>query len=219
MRDVQLRVGDGEIDATLFRITYVGDSGREIYVAWDNAPKLWDALMEAGSDLGIRATGGGVYSISGRLEKGYRLQGAELESEYNPLEAGLARPKVKSADFIGKEAYLAAREAGDPEVLMVTMTVDDQTDSQGRIRWMQGGNEPICDLDGNTLMDSHDRVSRVTTAGFGPSIGKVVLMGYVPRLLAAPGTKLQTMYMNEYFPVTVVGTDGPFDPTDTRLKG
>ncbi|MDG1694802.1 MAG: glycine cleavage T C-terminal barrel domain-containing protein, partial [Ilumatobacter sp.] len=161
----------------------------------------------------------GVYGTSGRIEKGYRLQGAELESEYNPLEAGLARPKVKSADFIGKDAYLGARESGDPEVLMVTMTVDDQTDAHGRTRWMQGGNEPICDLDGNTLMDSHQRVCRVTTAGYGPSVEKMILMGYVPREMAVPGTKLQTVYMNEFFSITVVGTDGPFDPTDSRLKG
>ena len=51
----------------------------------------------------------GVYAVTGRIEKGYRLMGAELESEYDPVEAGLARPKVKSADFIGKDAYLAAR--------------------------------------------------------------------------------------------------------------
>ncbi|MFK8025395.1 MAG: glycine cleavage T C-terminal barrel domain-containing protein, partial [Ilumatobacter sp.] len=217
--NVTLSVGGESIDAMLFRISYVGDSGWEIYVAWDDAPKLWDALMAVGSDLGIRATGGGVYGTSGRIEKGYRLQGAELESEYNPLEAGLARPKVKSADFIGKEAYLAAREAGDPEVLMCTMTVDDNTDSQGRERWMQGGNEPLCDLEGNTIYDSHGRVSRVTTAGYGPSVGKMVLMGYLPREMATAGTKLQVMYMNEFFPVTVVGQDGPFDPDNTRLKG
>ncbi len=216
---VQIDCGGEQIDAALFRISYVGDSGWEIYVDWGDAPKLWDALMEAGADLGIRATGGGVYGTSGRIEKGYRLQGAELESEYNPLEAGLARPKVKSADFIGKEAYLAARDAGEPEVLMCTMTVDDLTDSQGRQRWMQGGNEPLCDMDGNTIMDSRQRVSRVTTAGYGPSIGKMILMGYLPREMAEAGTALQVMYMNEYFPVTVVGTDGPFDPTDSRLKG
>ena len=61
---------------------------------------------------GIVPVGIGVYGLTGRIEKGYRLMGAELESEYNPVEAGLARPKVKSADFIGKAAYLAAREAG-----------------------------------------------------------------------------------------------------------
>ncbi len=218
LREVTLHCGGTEIAATLFRISYVGDTGWEIYVAWDDAPTLWDALFQVGDQHGIRATGGGVYGTSGRLEKGYRLQGAELESEYNPLEAGLARPKVKSADFIGKEAYLAARDAGDPEVLMCTLTVEDQTDSQGRTRWMQGGNEPILDMDGNAIFDSHGRVSRVTTAGYGPSVGKHILMAYLPRELAVPGTDLQVMYMYEKFPVKVVGTDGPFDPTDSRLK-
>ncbi|MEM1333177.1 MAG: glycine cleavage T C-terminal barrel domain-containing protein, partial [Actinomycetota bacterium] len=217
--DVDLKCGTDVVTATLFRISYVGDSGWEIYMPWNEATKVWDALMANGGDFGLRPTGMGVYAVSGRIEKGYRLQGAELESEYNPLEAGLARPKVKSADFIGKDAYVAAREAGDPEVLMCTMTVDSQVDGQGRTRWMQGGNEPICDLDGNTIFDSHGRVSRVTTAGYGPSVGKVVLMGYLPRDLAAAGTKLQVMYMNELYPVTVVGTDGTFDPDNTRLKG
>ncbi len=219
IRDVTLTCDGESIDATLFRISYVGDSGWELYVAWDDAPKVWDALMANGRDEhGLRPTGGGVYGTSGRLEKGYRLQGAELESEYNPLEAGLARPKVKSADFIGKEAYLAAREAGDPAVHMCTLTVEDQTDSQGRTRWMQGGNEPICDLDGNVIFDSHGRVSRVTTAGYGPSVGKHLLMAYLPLEHAEPGTDLQVMYMNELFPVKVVGTGSAFDPDDTRLK-
>jgi glycine cleavage system aminomethyltransferase T len=215
---VQLDCGGETIDASLFRISYVGDTGWELYVDWDDAPKVWDALFAAGAEHGIRPTGGGVYGTSGRLEKGYRLQGAELESEYNPLEAGLARPKVKAADFIGKAAYLAARERGEPEVHLCTLTVEDQTDSQGRTRWMQGGNEPICDLDGAVIFDSHGRVSRVTSAGYGPSVGKHLLMAYLPTEHAAPGTELQVMYMNELFPVKVVGTGSAFDPDDTRLK-
>jgi len=97
------------ISCSLFRVSYVGDTGWEIYCAWDKAEALYDALMEAGKDHGLRPMGIGVYGTTGRIEKGYRLMGSELESEYNPLEAGLARPKVKAADFIGKEAYLAAR--------------------------------------------------------------------------------------------------------------
>ncbi len=218
LRDVTLRCGDASIEATLFRISYVGDSGWEIYVKWDDGPALWDALMANGAEFGLRPTGGGVYGTSGRLEKGYRLQGAELESEYNPLEAGLARPKVKSVDFIGKDAYLKARES-DPEVHMVTLTVEDQTDARGRTRWMQGGNEPILTLDGERIVDSHGRCARVTTAGYGPSVGKHLLMAYLPTALAQPGTDLQVMYMNELFPVKVVGTGAVFDPDDTRLKG
>ncbi len=207
------------IPVTLFRVSYVGDTGWEIYTAWDNGPALWDAIMEAGADHGLRPTGMGVYAVTGRIEKGYRLMGAELESEYNPIEAGLARPKVKSNDFIGKEAYLAAREAGDPEVHCVTLQVDDHTDAQGRQRWMQGGNEPILNADGDQLVDSHGRVSRVTTAGYAPSVGKNLLLGYVPAEYATPGTEMKVMYMNELFPCTVVGTGSAFDPENTRLKG
>ena len=202
----------------IFRISYVGDTGWEIYTDWDNGPALWDALMKAGADLGIRATGGGVYGSSGRLEKGYRLMGAELESEYNPLEAGLARPKVKAADFIGKEAYLAAREKGDPEVAMCTLTVEDLTDSQGRSRYPQGGNEPILSMAGERIVDSHGRASRVTSAGYGPSVDKHLLMAYLPTELAVPGTDLQVMYMNELYPVKVGSTSSVFDPEDSRLK-
>jgi len=205
------------VDCKLFRISYVGDTGWEIYIPWDQATTVWDAVMEAGAAHGIRATGGGVYGSSGRIEKGYRLMGAELESEYNPVEAGLARPKVKAADFIGKEAYLAAREAG-AEVQCVTLTVEDNTDAQGRRRWMMGGNEPILDMNGDRIVDSHGRVSRVTSAGYGPSIGKHLLMGYVPNDLAEPGTDLQVMYMNELFPAKVVGPGSAYDPDDTRLK-
>ena len=203
----------------LFRISYVGDTGWEIYAAWDDGPALWDALMEAGADLGIRPTGGGVYGSSGRLEKGYRLMGAELESEYNPVEAGLARPRVKAADFIGKEAYLTAREAGDPEVLMCTLTVEDQTDGRGRKRHMMGGNEPILTPDGGRITDSHGRISRVTSAGYGPSVDRHLLMAYLPRELAVSGTDLQVMYMNELYPVEVATTGSVFDPTDSRMKG
>lgn len=206
------------IPCTIFRISYVGDTGWEIYTDWDNGPALWDAIMEAGGDQGLRPLGLGVYALTGRIEKGYRLMGAELESEYTPVEAGLARPKVKGADFIGKEAYLAAREAG-PAAHMCTLTVDDNTDSQGRQRFMQGGNEPILDMDGNRIVDSHGRVSRVTTAGAAPSVGKHLIMGYLPPEQAVIGTQLQVMYMNELFPCTVAAVEGSvFDPENERLK-
>ena len=218
--DARLDCGNaaGPVEVTLFRISYVGDAGWEIYLRWDDGPAVWDALMRVGADYGLRATGGGVYGTSGRLEKGYRLMGAELESEYNPLEAGLARPRVKAADFIGKDAYLTAREAGDPEVRMCVLTVEDLHDSKGRKRYMQGGNEPILTSTGERITDSHGRVSRVTTAGPGPSVGKHLLMAYLPTELAATGTELQVMYMNELFAVRVATTGAVFDPGDSRMK-
>lgn len=218
LRNVEIQTATGLIKATLFRISYVGDTGWEIYTAWDNGPALWDTLLEAGADHGLRPTGGGVYGTSGRLEKGYRLMGAELESEYNPVEAGLARPKVKAADFIGKEAYLKARES-EPIAKMCTLTIEDLTDSQGRKRYPQGGNEPILTLEGQRIVDSHGRVSRVCTAGPGPSVGKHLLLAYLPTELAVVGTDLLVGYQNETFPVKVAAVEGSvFDADDSRLK-
>ena len=207
------------LECSLFRISYVGDTGWEIYVSWEDGPALWDALWETGQEFGIVPVGIGVYGLTGRMEKSYRLMGAELESEYNPVEAGLARPKVKAANFIGKEPYLKMRDE-DPSATLCTLTLTDQTDSQGRQRYMQGGNEPILTLDNERILDSKGRVSRVTTAGHAPSAGEYVLMSYLPPEHAEVGTKLQVMYMNELFPVevAVVGPGGIFDPDDSRMK-
>ena len=155
-----LPVNIAGVDCHLFRISYVGDAGWEIYVPWDDATTVWDAIMEAGADHGLRITGGGVYSLSGRIEKGYRLMGAELESEYNPVEAGLARPKVKAADFIGKEAYLAARDAG-AEVQCVTLIVDDNTDRNGNAPLHAGRQR----ADPHSRRGTHRRFTRPCLAG------------------------------------------------------
>ena len=63
---------------------------------------LWDTVWSAGQEYGIVPAGIGVYATTGRLEKGYRLYGNELDTEYDAVEAGLSRPKVKAQDFIGK---------------------------------------------------------------------------------------------------------------------
>ena len=180
--------------------------------------KLWDTLWQAGRQYDIVPAGIGVYGTTGRLEKGYRLMSAELESEYNPTEAGLARPKVKRADFIGKEAYLKARQE-DPAAILCTLTVDDHTSASGVKRYMHG-REPIVTNDGDVIVDSHGRSSYVTSAGAGPSLGKFILMAYLPPEYANEGTKLAVEYMAERYPVTVarVGSRPLFDPDNERMK-
>jgi glycine cleavage system aminomethyltransferase T len=86
---------------------------------------------------------------------------------------------------------------------------------------MMGGNEPILTLDGERIVDEKGRVSRVTTAGAAPSLGQYLLNAYLPPAYAIEGTKLNVMYMNEQFPVTVarVGSKPLFDPDDSRMKG
>ena len=203
----------------MFRISYVGENGWEIYTRMEHGLKLWDAIWAAGQEFGIIPVGIGVYAVTGRIEKGYRLMGAELESEYDPVEAGLARPKVKSADFIGKAAYLKSREQA-PVAVMCTLSMDSQRCADGYDRFPTGGNEPILDLQGNRLVDAKGRVSRVTTAGSAPSLGKYLLLAYLPAEHAKEGNTLQVMYMNELYPVTVerAGATPLFDPTDSRMK-
>jgi glycine cleavage system aminomethyltransferase T/glycine/D-amino acid oxidase-like deaminating enzyme len=209
----------GSIPARLFRISYVGEFGYEVYTTMEHGLALWNQLWDAGQDLGVVPVGAGVYGTTGRLEKGYRLMGAELESEYDPVEAGLDRPRVKEVDFIGKEAYLKARQEG-PASTLCTLTMEDHTSADGIARYPLGGNEPIVSLDGERIVDAKGRVSRVTSAGAGPSVGKYLLMAYLPPEYAVVGTDLQVMYMNELYPVkvAVAGSTSLFDPDNDRMK-
>ncbi|CAN5293810.1 FAD-dependent oxidoreductase [soil metagenome] len=209
----------GSINARLFRISYVGDLGWEIYVPSEQGQPMWDRLWEAGQHFGALPVGAGVYGTTGRLEKGYRLMGAELESEYNPVEAGLARPTVKAADFIGKEAYLEARES-EPAATLCTLTVEDHMSKRDGIKRYMTGREPITTPSGERIVDGKGRPSYVTTAGSGPSVGKYLLLAYLPPEQAVVGTDLAVMYMDELFPakVAVVGSTPLFDPDDKRMK-
>ena len=210
----------GSVLARLFRISYVGESGWEIYVPMERGTQMWDMLWEAGQDHAVLPVGAGVYGTTGRLEKGYRLMGAELESEYSPVEAGLARPKVKSADFIGKEAYLNAREK-EPAALLCTFTVDEHTSPRDGIKRYMTGGEPILTSGGERIVDAEGRPSYVTSAGSGPSLGAYLLMGYVPTEMAEEGSSFRVRYMNEDYPITLAraGSKPLFDPDDSRMKG
>jgi glycine cleavage system aminomethyltransferase T/glycine/D-amino acid oxidase-like deaminating enzyme len=208
----------GHIKAWALRISYVGELGWEIYAPTEHGRLMWDILWEAGQPLGVVPVGIGVYGTTARLEKGYRLFGYELESEYNPVEAGLARPKVKRQDFIGKEAYLKARDE-ETVAHLCTLTVDDHTSSKGVRRYMMG-REPIVTPTGEPIIDAKGRRSYVTSAGSGPSLGKHILMSYLPPEHAKVGTKLAVEYMAERYPVTVevVGSTPLFDPENERMK-
>jgi glycine cleavage system aminomethyltransferase T len=209
---------DGVI-ALASRISYVGEFGWEIYAPFEQGARVWDALWRAGQPHGLIAAGIGVYGTTGRLEKGYRAYGSELSPEYTIVEAGMQRPKVKPQPFIGKDAYLAQR-AEPPCALLCTLTVDSHDSADGTPRYMLGG-EPVLALDGSRLVDTKGRPSYVTSAGAGPSVGKYLLMAYLPAEQAVEGTSLLVEYMNERFPVTVAvaGSRPLFDPANSRVLG
>jgi glycine cleavage system aminomethyltransferase T/glycine/D-amino acid oxidase-like deaminating enzyme len=198
------------------RISYVGEFGWELHVPAEQAGHLWDLLWDAGRPHGLVPVGIGVYGTTARLEKGYRAFGAELTPEYDPVEAGMTRPRVKAEPFIGKEAYLAARVA-TPAALLCTLTVDAHASADGTPRYMLGG-EPILTLDGARLVDASGRPSVVTSAGSGPSVGKHLLMAYLPAELSAVGTPLLVEYMGEQYPVTVASHGAVFDPSGARMR-
>ena len=130
----------------------------------------------------------------------------------------MARPKVKEADFVGKAAYLEQRSK-PPAAILCTLTVDDPTSSSGVKRYMLG-REPILTPDGEPLTDAKGRRSYVTSAGSGPSVGKHILMSYLPPEQAVVGTKLLVEYFGERYPVTVavVGSTPLFDPDNARIR-
>ena len=210
-----------EVDAVRVlasRISYVGDLGWELYVPMEQGLLLWDTLWEAGQPHGMAACGIGVYGTTGRLEKCYRAHGNELETEYNVVEAGMTAPRVKAEDFVGKEAHLRHREE-EPAAILCTLTVDDHKSKSGEKRYMLG-REPIVARDGTRLVDGKGRGSYVTSAGAGPSVGKHILMAYLPPEHANAGEQLAVEYMGERYPVSVAvaGSTPLFDPENLRVK-
>jgi glycine cleavage system aminomethyltransferase T len=103
--------------------------------------------------------------------------------------------------------------------VMCTLTVDDHTSASGVPRYMLG-REPVLTRDGAPLVDAKGRRSFVTSAGVGPSIGKHILMAYLPPEHAREGEELAVEYMAERYPVTVAvaGSTPIFDPDNTRVR-
>ena len=200
------------------RISYVGELGWELYVPMDAAADVWEVLLDAGAPHGAVPAGIGVYGTTGRIEKGYRAYGFELDGERSIIEAGMQRPKVKQADFVGREAYLAQREQA-PATVLCTLTVDDHTSASGTKRYMLGG-EPILTREGGLLTDGHGHHPYVTSAGSAPTLGKHVLLAYLPPDQAVLGNQLAVSYMEELYPVTVGSVDATpvLDPGNERIR-
>ena len=191
----------GEIPALALRISYVGELGWEIYAPFEFGRKLWDALWEAGRHKGVVAAGLGAFE-SLRLEKGYRLWGNELHTEYNPYEAGIGfAVRMRKGDFIGRDALREARANGlTRKLCCMTLDLPDA---------VVMGKEPI-------LVD--DRIlGYVTSADYGYSIDRGIAYGYLPVEHAKPGVAVEIEYFGERYPATV-SEEPLWDPKMERLK-
>ena len=101
-----------EVPSLALRISYVGELGWEIYAPVEQGLRLWDILWEAGQPLGVIAAGGGAFD-SLRLEKGYRLWGNDIHTEFNPFEAGTGfAVRRRKGEFVGRDALRGYSSAG-----------------------------------------------------------------------------------------------------------
>ncbi|MGG6895203.1 GcvT family protein [Rhizobium sp. BR 315] len=194
----QIRIAGKNV--TAFRISYVGEQGWELHMAYGDALAVWDALRSTGAI----AVGVETYANSRRMEKSLRLQNADLLTEYNLLEADLARPKVKEADFRGKAKHLEYRAREHQPAMLCTLVMTDNVDSNGVARYPVGI-LPVMDPEtGETLVDELGRRSFTTSIAYGPTIGKNIALTYLPWSYAQEGRKLKVEYFSETYPVEVV---------------
>ncbi len=159
----QMHIGYAPVLA--LRVTYVGELGWELHVPAEYAAGVYDDLMAAGADLGVRPVGLAAMS-SLRLEKGYRDLGVDIDNTDNPIEAGLgfAIAWEKPGGFIGRDALLAARAAGPPRQRVVGLVVQDASADLF-------GNEPV--------FLSGSRVGYVRAAAYGYTVGGPVALAQV----------------------------------------
>ncbi|HEX4746809.1 MAG TPA: FAD-dependent oxidoreductase [Gaiellaceae bacterium] len=188
----------GPVPCVALRVTYVGELGWELYCPAEFGVRLWDTLWEAGREHGL--VPGGYKAIDSlRLEKGYRVWGADITPEDTPYEAGLGfAVKLDKGDFVGRETLAEARE---PQRLLRCVTLDDP-------RAIALGSEPV--RVGNEL------VGRVTSGGYGYSVERSIAYAYLPSEHDV-GTEVAIEIFGEWVK-GVVADDPLFDPKGERIR-
>jgi dimethylglycine dehydrogenase len=196
------RMDLGMLPAWVGRISYTGDLGYELWVAPDDLRRLYDDLLAAGEDLGLRQFG--LRAINSlRLEKSYGSWSREYRPIYTPAEAGLDRfVDLRKNAFIGRDAALRDRDAG-PKLRLVTLTVDvDEADVVGdEAVWHDGR-----------------VVGWVTSGGYTHWAERSVALAYVPADLAQAGDGFEIEILGDRRPAKLQ-PEPLFDPKRERMMG
>jgi len=180
------------------RVAYTGELGWELHHPIEMQTYLFDQIMAAGEDVGLKLVGARAQNWL-RQEKSYRAFGNELGRDATPMEADLLRFIDMSKDFHGK----AAMEATGVRSKCCTLLIDGP---EGADPW---GRE--------ALYDGDTKVGRLTSGGYSVAFGKSIGMGYVRPDLAVEGTKLKVRMFNELWDATVT-CDSPYDPTNATIR-
>jgi 4-methylaminobutanoate oxidase (formaldehyde-forming) len=194
-------VSVGAVPCLAVRVTYVGELGWELYCPTEFGRRLWHTLWEAGRAHGLVAAGYKAID-SLRLEKGYRVWGADITPDETPYEAGLdVAVKLDKGDFVGREALLAAKER-PLERKLACLVLDDP-------RSVALGSEPVR-MDGEVL-------GRVTSGGYGYVVERSIAYAYVPAESAEAGRPVEVEIFGEWVAGTIA--DEPlWDPAGARIR-
>jgi len=165
----------GVSNVMIARTGYSGEDGFEVYIPSDEPTtvKMWNALLEAGAEFGIRPCGLGARNTL-RLEAGMSLYGHEISDEINVLEAGLTHwLKLDKGDFIGREALAAVQAAGGPKRKIIGLEMIE--------RGIARDGYSVFDLDGKAI-------GTVTSGSPAPFLKTNIATALVPASVAASRT-------------------------------
>jgi 4-methylaminobutanoate oxidase (formaldehyde-forming) len=190
----------GSVPCLALRVTYVGELGWELYCPAEFGLRLWDTIWEAGHDSGLVA--GGYKAVDSlRLEKGYRVWGADITPDVDPYQAGLGfAVKLDKGEFIGRAALVAKRDS-PAETKLACLVLDDP-------RSVALGSEPVR-MDGNV-------VGRVTTGGFGYTVGRSIAYAYIPASCET-GTQVEVDIFGTWVGGEVA-REPLYDPTGSKIR-
>lgn len=192
----------GPATAHALRVNFVGELGWELHHPIEQQIAIFDRLMEAGAEFGIKPFGIRAMTAMA-VEKSYRLIPRELSIEYNAYESGLDRfIKPEKGDFIGRDAVVKAKDAG-LKWTFVTLEVDGVTDADAR------GNEAI--------YRNGELVGRATHGAFGFRIGKSIALAMVRPDCAAEGTALEIKILGRIHQARVIA-ESPYDAENVKLR-
>ena len=166
---------------------YTGSGGFEIYCKNSEVKQVWDKVMEAGSDFGIKPIGLAARDTL-RLEMGYCLYGNDITDETSPIEAGLGWFTKFAKDFVNSEELAKEKEHG-PKRKLIAFELDD--------RGIPRQGYDIVDGQGKTI-------GEVTSGTMSPSLGKGIGLGYVPSIFSEVGSKINVQIRKNAVPATVV---------------
>ncbi len=180
------RADIGGANLLFSRTGYTGEDGFEVYIPPQHTDRLWKALMEAGSEFGMKLIGLGARD-SLRLEMKMALYGNDIDDTTTPVEAGLSWIVNFDKEFIGTPVLVKQRDE-KPTRRLVCLELEGKAFPRH----------------GYPITDGKQTIGQVTSGTFSPTLQKPIAMGYVPRDLSKVGSEVTVAVRDKAFKAVVV---------------